>query len=157
MLRSIVSLLRGAAMVSKPFGIFDRQIEPAWLLFGRWCSYAAFPVIVIMIFLPSPSYAQSSGKDGDPTAGFIYIGLLLALYFLPSIIAGYRKHRNRGAIKALNLLLGWTVVGWVAALVWSFTADTEDKPPLSVPVGGLLETSTGGEKKERGAEGANAD
>jgi len=24
---------------------------------------------------------------------------------------------------ALNLLLGWTVVGWVAALVWALTKD----------------------------------
>jgi hypothetical protein len=48
----------------------------------------------------------------------------LALYFLPSII-GARK-RNAGAIFALNLLLGWTLIGWVVALVWALTK--EDVP-----------------------------
>ncbi|MGA7909625.1 MAG: superinfection immunity protein, partial [Candidatus Sulfotelmatobacter sp.] len=45
----------------------------------------------------------------------------LALYFLPSIIAWNK--RNSGAIIALNILLGWTFIGWVVALVWSLTAD----------------------------------
>ncbi len=49
--------------------------------------------------------------------------LLLAtlLYFLPSII-GHNKH-NAGAIFVLNLLLGWTVVGWVVAMIWACAAD----------------------------------
>jgi hypothetical protein len=33
-----------------------------------------------------------------------------------------RKHPNAGAIAVLNLLLGWTFIGWVIALVWSFTS-----------------------------------
>lgn len=44
-----------------------------------------------------------------------------ALYFLPSFL-GWNK-RNSVAIIALNLLLGWTVIGWVVALVWSLTAE----------------------------------
>lgn len=53
--------------------------------------------------------------------------LLMALmYFLPSVIAfGVRKKQNAAAIFALNLLLGWTVVGWIAALIWSLTRDTK--------------------------------
>jgi hypothetical protein len=42
------------------------------------------------------------------------------LYFLPTFIAGFRKHHNVNAILALNLFAGWTFFGWVAALVWSF-------------------------------------
>lgn len=45
--------------------------------------------------------------------------LLFAL--LPSIIAIIRRHHNRLGIVALNVLLGWTIVGWAAALVWSLT------------------------------------
>ena len=52
----------------------------------------------------------------------------LAIYFLPTIIVWLRTHYNRGAILALNLLLGWTVVGWIVSLVWSFT-----NPPPSSP------------------------
>jgi hypothetical protein len=47
---------------------------------------------------------------------------LLLASFLPTIIAFARRHHNRYAIFVLNLLLGWTVVGWVVALVWSLTA-----------------------------------
>ena len=48
------------------------------------------------------------------------------LYFVPWIIALLRRHQNAAAIFVLNLLLGWTFVGWVVALVWSMTAtDTE--------------------------------
>ena len=47
--------------------------------------------------------------------------LALFLYIVPSIIAFKRGHQNAVAILALNLLLGWTFLGWVAALVWSLT------------------------------------
>jgi Superinfection immunity protein len=43
------------------------------------------------------------------------------IYFLPSIIA-HRK-RDFAGIFMVNLLFGWTVVGWVIALVWACVAD----------------------------------
>ena len=46
---------------------------------------------------------------------------LLALYFIPSIIAIVKGRRNKMAIFALNILLGWTLIGWVVSLVWSLT------------------------------------
>ena len=46
----------------------------------------------------------------------------LAFYFLPTIIAFRREHQNKGAIFVLNLLLGWSLLGWVGSLVWSLTA-----------------------------------
>jgi len=48
---------------------------------------------------------------------------VLALYFLPTIVAWRRNHNNMAAIFALNLLTGWTALGWVAAIVWSLTAN----------------------------------
>jgi hypothetical protein len=50
----------------------------------------------------------------------IFILPLLALHFLPAIIAGARHVRNFGWILLVNLFLGWTVVGWVIALIWAF-------------------------------------
>jgi hypothetical protein len=41
-----------------------------------------------------------------------------------------RDHRQWLAIVVLDLLLGWTLVGWVAALVWACTADTK---PAAMP------------------------
>ena len=45
------------------------------------------------------------------------------IYFLPTIIAFKRGKRNKVAIFALNLLLGWTFIGWAISLVWSLTVD----------------------------------
>ena len=59
---------------------------------------------------------------------FVILALLsLTLYFLPFIVASLRNHHNITAIFVLNLLAGWTFVGWVIALVWSFTAVDRDK------------------------------
>jgi Superinfection immunity protein len=51
------------------------------------------------------------------------------LYFLPSII-GHDKQQFAG-IFVLNFLLGWTVIGWILALVWACTADVR-APMLAV-------------------------
>jgi hypothetical protein len=49
------------------------------------------------------------------------VGLLALLYWTPSVVAYRRGHRNAAAILALNLFLGWTVLGWIVALVWALT------------------------------------
>ena len=49
----------------------------------------------------------------------LLIVLIFALYFLPTLVAFLRQHKNKLAIFLLNLLLGWTVLGWVVSLVWS--------------------------------------
>lgn len=61
-------------------------------------------------------------------AGFIMMCILVfLLYIVPSVIAFTRGHSNAAAICALNILLGWTFLGWVASLVWSFTSQESIK------------------------------
>lgn len=67
-------------------------------------------------------------SPGDPIVGLVVLVLLLALYFLPTAIASSRDHNNLGPIFLLNLILGWTLVGWVVALVWS-VANPPGPPP----------------------------
>jgi len=55
---------------------------------------------------------------GDAATGFAF-ALIIGIYFLPDWIAQSRGHPNRGSIFILNLFLGWTFLGWVAALVWA--------------------------------------
>lgn len=43
----------------------------------------------------------------------------LLVYFIPSFVAAARHQDNRFTIFALNLVLGWTVIGWIGALVWA--------------------------------------
>lgn len=59
-----------------------------------------------------------------------WVGLVLVisiLYLIPTLVAAVRKHHNSTAIFVLNLFLGWSFVGWVASLVWAFTARKEVK------------------------------
>ena len=51
-----------------------------------------------------------------------YSVLLLLAYFAPALVANARKHHQQLAIGVLNFLTGWTVIGWIGALVWACTA-----------------------------------
>ncbi len=52
--------------------------------------------------------------------GVAIVGIAaLVVYFLPALIALNYGIRRKGAISTLNLLLGWTFLGWAGALVWA--------------------------------------
>ncbi|WP_020171214.1 superinfection immunity protein [Gordonia polyisoprenivorans] len=42
--------------------------------------------------------------------------LLIGLCLLPSIIALLRKVPTKGSVIVINVLLGWTIIGWIVAL-----------------------------------------
>jgi len=46
-----------------------------------------------------------------------------AFHFLPTIVAAIRNSRHLLAIFLVNLLLSWTAIGWVVALIWAFTSE----------------------------------
>ena len=52
-----------------------------------------------------------------------YVLIIFGAYFLPSINAYSKKKRNKGAVLTLNFFLGWTIIGWIVALIWSTTND----------------------------------
>jgi hypothetical protein len=66
-------------------------------------------------------------NSGDDGLGAFLVLLAIAAYFIPTVIAAVRSHHNAGAICVLNLLLGWTVLGWVAAIVWACTATKQQQ------------------------------
>jgi hypothetical protein len=63
---------------------------------------------------------------------FVLIAIIIT-YFFPAIVPVARRKRNWGAILALNLLAGWTFVGWVAALVWALTHDCGENGKKPAP------------------------
>jgi hypothetical protein len=79
------------------------------------------PVTCGLAMMTTPVMAATDAEN----TGYAIIVIGLFFYFIPGIVASVRKHRNRTAIGILNLLLGWTLIGWVAALVWALTADVE--------------------------------
>jgi len=54
----------------------------------------------------------------------ILIAVLSLGYFLPTAVAIGKRRTNTMAIFVLNLFLGWTLVGWVIALVWSVSKES---------------------------------
>jgi hypothetical protein len=45
------------------------------------------------------------------------------MYFLPSIVAFARNKRDTTAILLLNIFRGWTLIGWIVALIWAAKND----------------------------------
>lgn len=54
---------------------------------------------------------------------FVIFAFALFIYFLPLVVAASKHKKNVTAIGLLNLLAGWTFVGWVISLVWAATED----------------------------------
>jgi hypothetical protein len=68
------------------------------------------------------SFAIGQGTNG--IAGLmtiVFFASSIALYFSPSWVAHRRGHTSAVAITVLNVLLGWTVLGWIGALVWAYS------------------------------------
>lgn len=49
----------------------------------------------------------------------IILILFLFVYFLPTIIANTRRHKYLSQVFMLNLLIGWTGIGYLIAIAWS--------------------------------------
>ena len=45
--------------------------------------------------------------------------LIIVVYFVPALIAKQRDTENVEAIFLVNLVFGWTMLGWIAALLWA--------------------------------------
>lgn len=87
-----------------------RQVR--WGLVGRfalWVALAGLFVAAVVWIAPRLSELQLGP-----------VVLLVGGYFLPTIVARAQRNHQVVAIFVLNLLLGWTVVGWIVALVWAF-------------------------------------
>lgn len=54
----------------------------------------------------------------------------LIIYVAPALIAKFRDHHNLKSIAATNILLGWTFLGWVVALIWSLSSQPRHRVGL---------------------------
>lgn len=64
-------------------------------------------------------------SDGSGArSGLLLVGVAMICigYFVPTIVARKRQHPNATSITVLNVALGWTLLGWIAALVWAYSA-----------------------------------
>lgn len=84
--------------------------------------------LLTLIFLTAYSYsmgqspANQLNEFGTIAAASFFL-FAPALYFYPMYEAYFHKQPNFYSIFALNLFLGWTLVGWVVALVWALKSN----------------------------------
>jgi hypothetical protein len=58
-----------------------------------------------------------SDATGMWILGVLFGSAGLLFYFVPTLVA---RGKNRfSSILVLNIFLGWTVIGWVGALIWA--------------------------------------
>jgi hypothetical protein len=78
-------------------------------------------VFAAIVALFSLIWIGGSDAGGGPVKLLLVLMILIPIYFLPSFAAKSRRHSKQKAIFLLNLLLGWSLLGWVVALVWAYT------------------------------------
>ena len=84
---------------------------------------------------------QAVSVAGDTTAGVMRLvfGILIFVatlgyllgYFIPTAIAIYRGVNSRVRLIWVNLLLGWTLLGWIVALIWAITGEQTEEIKLA--------------------------
>ncbi len=53
---------------------------------------------------------------------FVFIGIIgILLYFLPFIISLKKNSAEAGAIFFINLLVGFTFIGWIVCFLWAIS------------------------------------
>lgn len=57
----------------------------------------------------------------ESLAAILILLFVLAVYLIPTIIAFARGHASKWGIGVLNIVLGWSLVFWVVALIWSLS------------------------------------
>ncbi|MEO5917748.1 MAG: superinfection immunity protein [Luteolibacter sp.] len=75
-------------------------------------------------------------QSHTPGAGialvFIFVGLGGFAYLLPGYIAAFRNAPRFSSIFGLNLFAGWTGLGWIATLIWSFVDTKKEAPQVII-------------------------
>jgi hypothetical protein len=84
---------------------------------------AAIALILIAVATNPIAIARTTHGVDDITL------LVLTVYILPALVAYQRRHRQGLAIFVLTLFTGWTVIGWVGALVWACTDNEVPRVP----------------------------
>ena len=72
---------------------------------------------------------------------FLFGALSAVVYFVPVLIGKQRNTENLEAIFLVDLVFGWTVLGWIAALIWAIYEEkqmvkefpTADSPSAAHP------------------------
>lgn len=99
---------------------------------------------LLSLILPLVSLPAMAADGGGGTVffGFIVIVIGGGIYLAPTIIASRKGHPNTTSIAIINITLGWSLIGWIIALVWAVkeseapyvaTFDSSQQPLIPKP------------------------
>lgn len=91
-------------------------------------------LVIVLALLALPILTM----DGFNGVSIISVGIMaagigmIAMYFLPWLIALSRQHNSCAGIFLVNLILGWTVLFWIVCLVWSLSTNTRNQQVIVI-------------------------
>jgi len=94
------------------------------------CGLSALAIAVVLVGLARHNNALLAPFN------LILLVIGLGVYFLPTMLALYRNCHATSWIVMVNVLVGWTIVGWFAVLGWAATGKADVLPPtITTPPG----------------------
>lgn len=84
-----------------------------------------FVRVLLLAFLVAYSFSMGQLPPHELNAfgkfiAFTFFVAAPALYLLPTYEAWKNGHPNLTAIALVNIFLGWSLLGWVVAVVWAY-------------------------------------
>jgi hypothetical protein len=61
------------------------------------------------------------------TATILMLLAIALIYMLPTLIAFGREHPQRQNLAVVNILFGWTLIGWFAVFFWAVLTPVEEE------------------------------
>jgi hypothetical protein len=83
------------------------------------------PVLVFVV--DTAGDMADSGVTGWSFIKFILLMLFIGIYFIPFSIAQSRHCNSRFGVFCVNLLIGWTLIGWFAAIIWACASPVRER------------------------------
>ena len=61
----------------------------------------------------------------DNTIIVVQLLLIAIIYMLPTLISYARDIPPRRLITVINIVAGWTLIGWIVCFLWALLAESE--------------------------------
>ena len=87
-------------------------------------------LVMIAVFILAVGLARNDANLLAPLNLLLFV-IGVALYLLPAGLAFYRDCRSLAWIAALNILFGWTILGWFVAMGWAASGMVREHTPVA--------------------------
>lgn len=80
----------------------------------------AFLAVILLFLLIAFAHIIFVTIIGLVLTIIMFIGIVI--YLVPSLLAILRHNQKIGVIALINIFLGWSIIGWIVALVMSLSS-----------------------------------